>query len=210
MPSERLRILGGVWKNRLLTLPKEAKFRPTTELARERLFNWLDNVYARPGEVASDDDIVSADQNRLAWDQVRVLDLFAGSGMLSLEALSRGAKEACLVDLDRLVVANLRKLISHLALEDRMQAILAKMPSRWARLPAHPFELILVDPPFRFGLVAPVLARLIGSSQLTRRTMVYVECELSLQIDLGDNWQAVQTSEQGGVKQLILTPNLLD
>ncbi|PXY28318.1 16S rRNA (guanine(966)-N(2))-methyltransferase RsmD [Prauserella muralis] len=129
--------------------------RPTSERVREALFNALDVA----GELAG----------------ARVLDLFAGSGALGLEALSRGAADAVFVESDRRAVEVLRGNVAALGLggtvrPGRAEAVLAGPPG-------EPFDLVLADPPYGLGedALAGVLAALAGGGWLAEGALVVLE-----------------------------------
>ncbi|MDN5782488.1 MAG: RsmD family RNA methyltransferase, partial [Luteimonas sp.] len=98
-----VRIIGGRWRGTRLPVPDLPGLRPTSDRTRETLFNWLQP--ALPG--------------------ARVLDLFAGSGALGLEALSRGAREALLVERDAKLAESLRQTVSRLHAEDEAKIAVA-------------------------------------------------------------------------------------
>jgi 16S rRNA (guanine966-N2)-methyltransferase len=147
-----LRIIGGSWRGRRLRFPAAALIRPTPNRVRETLFNWLG---AR---------IVGA----------RCLDLFAGSGALGLEALSRGAAHVTFVEREPEAVRALR-------------ATLAEWGAQGAQLergdalsflagPAQPFDIAFLDPPFASGLLEEAAALLEGNGWLRDAALIYVEC----------------------------------
>jgi 16S rRNA (guanine966-N2)-methyltransferase len=121
----QVRIIGGLWRRRLLRFPPSADLRPTPDRVRETLFNWL-------GQDLSG---------------LTTLDLFAGSGALSFEALSRGAALAVVVDAGALAVASLRDnadVLGATGLETHRADALA-----FLRRETRGFDLIFLDPPFR-------------------------------------------------------------
>jgi 16S rRNA (guanine966-N2)-methyltransferase len=151
--SGQLRIIGGRWRSRRLELP-QGEVRPSPDRVRETLFNWLQPVIAG----------------------ARCLDLFAGSGVLGLEALSRGAAEALFVDTDPRVVARLREHIALLGAEGA-SAVQADVPAFLENVPDHPFDVVFLDPPYRQGLVGPCCERLHAGSWLAPGARVYIEME---------------------------------
>ena len=130
-----MRIVAGRWGGRHLAAPRGHVTRPTSDRVREATFS---SLASRFGGV---------------WDDTRVLDLFAGSGALGLEALSRGASSATFVERDRAALAALRDNIASLQAE---QARIVAMESRMAvrrPLPGAPFTLLFLDPPYRIDAV---------------------------------------------------------
>ncbi|WP_422185391.1 16S rRNA (guanine(966)-N(2))-methyltransferase RsmD [Aquabacterium commune] len=141
--AQEVRIIGGQWKRTPLPVPVAAGLRPTSSRVRETLFNWL-------GQDLSD------------W---RVLDAFAGSGALGLEAASRGAS-AVLLERDAALVASLRTLVQRLK-ASQVQVVQADALAWMARsggvnltaaATAQPFDLVFLDPPFDEALFQPALA----------------------------------------------------
>jgi 16S rRNA (guanine966-N2)-methyltransferase len=140
-----LRIIGGTMRSRKWTFPDLPGLRPTPDRVRETLFNWLAPHIAG----------------------ARVLDLFAGSGALGFEALSRGAASAVLVESDRAAAASLRETITRFGLPAaRVESSDAQAFVR--SQPPAAFDLLLLDPPFAAGLLEPVLA-LIGQREILAR-----------------------------------------
>ncbi|WP_018871752.1 16S rRNA (guanine(966)-N(2))-methyltransferase RsmD [Thioalkalivibrio sp. ALJ16] len=180
----RIRIIGGAWRRRWLPVPAVGGLRPTADALRETLFNWL--------------------QPRLPG--ARVLDLFAGTGALGLEAASRGADTVLLVERDARAAAQLEANCDTLGAgqvrvrRDDALRVLADPPPE-----GRPYDLVLVDPPFHKGLVAPVLAALRASGWLHPDSCVYVEIEA--EADLGflaaDGWR-VERERQGGQARALL------
>jgi len=147
----QVRIIGGRWRNTRLQVPQAEGLRPTSDRVRETLFNWL--MPRLPG--------------------ARVLDLFAGSGALGLEAVSRGAASAQLVERDPALVAALRGVVERLGAGDQVQ-VAAGDALRWLET-AAPMraDIVFMDPPFAAGLWAQVYERL--PRHLAEDAWLYVE-----------------------------------
>ncbi len=134
-----VRIIGGRWRGTRLPVPDRPGLRPTSDRVRETLFNWLQPVL--PG--------------------ARVLDLFAGSGALGLEALSRGAASAQLVEADAGLAMGLKAAGWPPGCRWAGSTCMPAMPWRGcAAAPAAAFDIAFVDPPFDAGLWDAVLALL--------------------------------------------------
>lgn len=161
----RLRIIGGDYRRRLLPVLDSPGLRPTPDRVRETLFNWL--TAALPG--------------------ARVLDLFAGTGALGLEALSRGAREATFVERDARVAAQLRENLATLGADTQARVVGADAASFLAG-PAAPCSLVFLDPPFRMGLAAPCCAAL-EAGWLDENAWIYLETEAELAPEVPANWQ---------------------
>lgn len=145
----RLRIIGGQWRSRVLRFPDSEGLRPTPDRVRETLFNWLGQ--------------------RL--DGMSCLDLFAGSGALGFEARSRGASRVVMVERDRGVVAQLRR--SAQALGESGIEIVQADALGWLARDRSRFDVIFLDPPYASGLLEPALAALEG--HVNPGALVYVE-----------------------------------
>ncbi len=145
-----VRIIGGDWRGTRLPVADREGLRPTADRVRETLFNWLQPML--PG--------------------ARVLDLFAGTGALGLEAVSRGAREAVLVERDPQLAEGLRQLAARLPGGERVQVVCADALA-WLRTAPDPFDLAFVDPPFAGDLWDPALAAL--DSRMPEEAWLYVE-----------------------------------
>ncbi|MFQ6003862.1 MAG: 16S rRNA (guanine(966)-N(2))-methyltransferase RsmD [Woeseia sp.] len=148
----RLRIVAGKWRSRLLRIMDEPGLRPTSERTRETLFNWLSPVIGG----------------------ARCLDLFAGTGALGIEALSRGAARVVFVDNSAHVVAALRKNLSEL------HAVNVEVYRRDAlaylrEADPEPFDIVFLDPPFEKDLLSELCRSLVGNRWLDDNAVVYLE-----------------------------------
>jgi len=149
--THSLRIIGGEWRGRRIRFPGEDGIRPTPDRVRETLFNWLRD--AVPGS--------------------RCLDLFAGSGALGLEALSRGAKDVTFVERERGSAARLRETVALLA---PGRASVAQADAiAWLQGKPAAFDVAFVDPPFAAGVLAAALEALAARGWLAPEAFVYVE-----------------------------------
>lgn len=155
-PPQRVRIIGGQFRRRLLPVADTPGLRPTPDRVRETLFNWI--AHLRPD-----------------LSQLRGLDLFAGTGALGFELASRGARRVVMVERAPALLAQLRALRDTLganAVELRAGDALAQMRALARESPAG-FDLVFIDPPFDAGLHAPVLAAI--APLLAPDALVYVE-----------------------------------
>jgi len=147
----KVRIIGGQWRGTRLDVADSPGLRPTSDRVRETLFNWLAPML--PG--------------------TRVLDLFAGSGALGLEAVSRGAASAVLVERDPAVVAGLRSIAARLPGGNAVTVVQADALAWLPPVPDASFDLAFVDPPFAAGLWEGVVPRLLP--KLARDAWLYIE-----------------------------------
>jgi 16S rRNA (guanine966-N2)-methyltransferase len=136
-----MRIISGIWKNKRLIAPEGETVRPTSDRARQALFDMLWHAPWAGREVL---------------DGAVVLDAFAGTGALGLEALSRGAARATFIEKDRAALAALRTNIANCKAEAQVIAGDATKPPR----PIQPATLVFLDPPYGAALLAPALAAL--------------------------------------------------
>jgi 16S rRNA (guanine966-N2)-methyltransferase len=171
-----LRIIGGQWRGRRLRFPAEPEIRPTPDRVRETLFNWL-------GE-------------RVRGS--RCLDLFAGSGALGLEALSRGAAHVQFVERHPAAARGLAEL---LAAWGAQQAPVARDDAlRFLAGPARVFDIVFLDPPFDSGLVQPAAAELERGGWLAPQALVYLECGAAGPLPvLPATWQLAKSKRAGQV-----------
>jgi len=150
-----MRIVGGRLKGRVLTAPSSRAIRPTSERLRESIFDILEHRF--PGHI----------------EGARVVDLFAGSGALAIEALSRGARFALLIDNG--ARALIRANVDAFALGG-MTRIWRADATRLGSAPAGgPFALAFLDPPYGQGLAGPALASLIEGGWLEPDALLVVE-----------------------------------
>jgi 16S rRNA (guanine966-N2)-methyltransferase len=171
-----LRIIGGAWRGRRLRFPASADIRPTPDRVRETLFNWLG------GRVVG----------------ARCLDLFAGSGALGLEALSRGAARVQFVEHDARAARELGLLLvewgAHDAAVRRCDAL------RFLKEQARPFDIVFLDPPFRADLIAETARRLESGGWLAPHALVYVECAAREALPaIPVTWAALKSKQAGEV-----------
>jgi len=150
----KVRIIGGRWRGRRLEVPDLAGLRPSGDRGRETLFNWL--------------------QDRVPG--ARCLDLFAGTGALGLEAISRGAASATLVELDRTLCAALRTIARDWPGGDRLEIVQADA-RHWLKTASGPFDLVFLDPPFDAGLYGASLEALVHPGLLAPAARIYIESD---------------------------------
>ena len=174
--EQKVRIIGGRWRSRILRFPDLPSLRPTPDRVRETLFNWL-------GQDLSD---------------LATLDLFAGSGALSFEALSRGARLAVAVDRSRDAIAALRRNAGYLGATG-LEAH-AGDAEDFLRHGTRRFDVVFVDPPFGevwIDRLWPLLpAKLAGGG------VVYVEQPTA--VDPPDGWERLRHRHAGRVHYHLL------
>lgn len=175
-PTGQIRIIGGQWRGRKLPVPDSEGLRPTTDRVRETLFNWL-----APALV-----------------DARCLDCFAGSGALGLEALSRYAAKAVLIEFDRQVARQLEKNVA--LLNAANAEIINADALSWLDRPGTPFDIVFVDPPFRKGMLEQVIQRLENNGWLAASALIYIETEAERQdIIIPAGWRLHREKTAGQV-----------
>jgi 16S rRNA (guanine966-N2)-methyltransferase len=172
-----VRIIGGAWRGRRVHFPDMPALRPTPDRVRETLFNWL--------------------QHSLAG--TRCLDLFAGSGALGLEALSRGAAEVVFVEQFPAASRTLQEQLVRLGGE-RKGRVMEMGAARFLRTPAKPFDLVFLDPPFGKNALAEYVPMLDAGNWLNPGGLVYLENERSAGIPpLPAHWELLKSKSAGEV-----------
>ena len=167
----RVRIVGGQWRSRLLPVAKVPGLRPTPDRVRETLFNWL-----------------GQDLSGLSC-----LDLFAGTGILGFEAASRGAAQVTLVERNPVAHAALRDAIK--TLQASQVELIRGDAVEFARKRSHRFDLVFLDPPYHQGWlerIQPLLGDLVKPEG-----WLYVEAERPIET-LG-RWHTVRSGRAGQV-----------
>jgi 16S rRNA (guanine966-N2)-methyltransferase len=184
-----LRIVAGKHRGRSIAAPEGLATRPTSSRTRESLFNIL--AHANWGESGTSPLV-----------EARVLDAFAGSGALGLEALSRGAAHVTFLDNDgqaiRLIGENLRKLGETKAAKVVRGDATRPPPARAA------CDLVFLDPPYRSGLAEPALAALSEAGWIAPRTAVTVELAHNEDLVLPPSFEQIDERRYGAAKIVIL------
>ena len=185
MKTSQVRIIGGDWRGRKLEFPANAQqLRPTPGRIRETLFNWLSY------------DIQGA----------RCLDLYAGSGALGVEALSRGASEVVFVESDfkssRLLEENLHRLGS----DAKVYTMDAR---RFVRQIGGEWDIVFLDPPYRHGMLQQILRLLDEYNCMAENALIYIESERELDdLKLPPGWHYLKQKKAGQIKYYLASNNL--
>lgn len=177
-----IRIISGKWRGRKLPVLPQPGLRPTPDRVRETLFNWLRPVIA--GAVC--------------------LDLYAGTGALGFEALSRGAGRVVMIEKDRLLVQELRRQAQLLG-TDAAEVFHADAIS-WLAAAEQQFDLVFLDPPFGKNLAAASCELLLNRGHLHQLSLVYVESEPGIISGIIDDntYQIYRQSRAGQVAYTLL------
>jgi 16S rRNA (guanine966-N2)-methyltransferase len=172
-----VRIIGGGWRGRRVSFPDIPGLRPTPDRVRETLFNWLQHAVAG----------------------ARCLDLFAGSGALGLEALSRGAKEVVFVEQVVAASRTLQEQLMRLGGQAKGQ-VAAMGAARYLRSPAQAFDIVFLDPPFERGALAEYVPMLDKGEWLKPGALVYLENEKTHGVPaLPAHWELLKSKSAGEV-----------
>lgn len=185
---QSLRIIGGEWRGRKIPFATIIGLRPTQDRVRETLFNWLSGP------------VVGA----------RCLDLFAGTGALGLEALSRGAKHVTFVDLSNIATTSLKDNLKQLPLAgDQTTLVEQKSSFDWLKNyqateafaeQGGQYQVVFLDPPFALALVPDILKALLTGNCLAHGAMIYVEQAQPLaELDLPSPWKLHRSKKAGQV-----------
>jgi 16S rRNA (guanine966-N2)-methyltransferase len=177
-----IRIIGGKWRSRIIHFPDSEGLRPTANRSRETLFNWL-----------------------MPYIQgAKCIDLFAGSGALCFEALSRGAASAIMIDKSPKVIGQLRESAKLLQAEN-LQIFCAQIPKEPPPFPAQTFDIVFVDPPFHHNLIGPSCEWLEKYHCLNPGSLLYIEAESHLPaLPISDEWKILRSKVAGEVAYYLL------
>ena len=179
--SNQLRIIGGEWRGRKLRFPDAPNLRPTPDRVRETIFNWLAPML----------------------HGARCLDLFAGSGALGLEALSRGAAYATFVDSHKKATQALKGHLDLLNANDKAE-VLQIDSVKFLNNQASRYDLIFLDPPYQLDFMEKVVPLLEENGWLTENAMLYLEVEKRQSLpELPANWQQLKEKTAGEVNYFL-------
>lgn len=177
-----MRIIAGQWRGRKLVAPAGQRTRPTADRTRETLFSML---ASRLG----------------SFDGLRAADLYAGSGALGLEALSRGASHATFVENERAAIKAIEANIKALGATDRVEV----RPMSAARLPAaQPFDVVFADPPYVAGSGSAVAAAVAKAGWLAPGGWMAVETHRGEAVSPPDGWQIEAERDVGRARLTLL------
>jgi len=176
--SGKIRIIAGKWRGRKLDVFDSPGLRPTPDRVRETLFNWLQQ------------EVVAA----------RCLDLFAGTGALAFEALSRGATEVIMVESNPKIIESLRQQAETLGSENHTIQLADAIS--WLKQGIKGFDIIFIDPPFGQGYIEKCCAIIREDSLLNDNGLVYIESEKNISVPAG--WRTMKQSKAGQVQCMLL------
>ena len=172
-----MRIISGTARGRTIVAPAGDGTRPTQDKVRESLFNII------------------------RWDvmEARILDLFAGTGALSLESLSRGAQSAVLVDTDRAACEAIRKNIAACRMEDKARLIVRDYRQAMDQLAreGEVFDVVFLDPPYRMENTGEMCAALYDKGLLAKQFLLVVEHKRGLAPLVDERFEAFDQRDYG-------------
>ena len=175
--SGQIRIIAGDWRGRKLPVAELPGLRPTSDRVRETVFNWLAPYI--PG--------------------ARVLDCFSGTGALSLEALSRGAKEAVMLEMATPAVKMLKSNLTLLK-ADNGQVHGTNTLQFLSKPCTEPFDVIFLDPPFRQDMLEETCRLLQENGYVHNQSILYIEVEKELDpLPVPEQWQRLKNKQAGQV-----------
>lgn len=185
----QLRIISGQWRGMKIDFPLVQDLRPTPDNVRETVFNWL-APYIK---------------------DTRCLDLFAGSGALGFESLSRGAKEVIFVDKSVKAVNHIKKNISRFKTEHAEAYV--QDANSCIRKNIGKFDIVFIDPPYQWSVnnsdnLSRLFSQMESEEVLADEAIIYVECPKHLQsIKFPETWDAHRTKVSGQVQYQLLMRN---
>jgi 16S rRNA (guanine966-N2)-methyltransferase len=175
--NNQLRIIAGLWRGRKLSFPDVDGLRPTGDRIRETLFNWL------APEIQG----------------ARCLDLFAGSGALGIEALSRGAETSVLVERDTKAAAQLKANLEILKAEQGRVVNVDALGFLQKGNTDAPYHIVFIDPPFQLNLWQSVIDALEAGNWLADNATIYIESGRDDEYQPPINWQLHRDKHAGAV-----------
>ncbi len=193
--ANHVRIIAGYWRGKHINIADNTLVRPTGDRIRETLFNWLGSHI----------------------HQARCLDLFCGSGILGIEALSRGAAQVTFIDNDVNVIAQLKKTIADLPKAQRPQLFLNHQQIPLAVTTLSPiayvlqqdallatqhaaYDIIFLDPPFNSTLLEQCIPLLKEQGYEKPGTLIYIELQATQSLTLPEHWHILRQGKAGNVR----------
>ena len=174
----KVRIIGGAWRGTRIAVAAGADLRPTPDRVRETVFNWL----------------------RPQLPGARCADLFAGTGVLGIEALSHDAASCVFVEQAAEQAAGLETMLRRLSASAGV--VYQEDALHWLRRDPNPFDIVFIDPPFGRRLLEPVLSRL-SRGWLAPEGVVYVECERGVELP-EDRWDLLKAGHTKRVSYALM------
>ena len=181
MNTSSIRIIGGRHKSYRIVFNASPALRPTTDRAKETLFSWL----------------------QFELENKSCLDLFAGTGSLGLEALSRGALHVTFVEREKSLYKNIIKNISNLGYENQIQAVCSDS-FKWLKTNKQKFDLIFLDPPFDLIDYKMLIRAIFQNNVLNQDGKIFLESSKHASIGLSKTQNILKDKTVGDVRLIIL------
>ena len=181
MNTSSIRIIGGRHKSYRIVFKATPALRPTSDRAKETLFSWL----------------------QFELENKSCLDLFAGTGSLGLEALSRGAEHVTFVEKEKNLYKNILKNISHLGYENKIQAVCSDS-FKWLKTNKRGFDFIFLDPPFDKIDYKILIKTIYQSNVLNEGGKVLLETSKHTELELSNAQDILKDKTIGDVRLIIL------
>ena len=181
MNTSSIRIIGGRHKSYRIVFKASSALRPTSDRAKETLFSWL----------------------QFELENKSCLDLFAGTGSLGLEALSRGAKHVTFVEREKSLYKNIIKNISNLGYENETQAVCSDS-FKWLKTNKQKFDLIFLDPPFDQIDYKILIRAICQSNVLNEDGKMFLETNKHTALELSKSQEILKDKILGDVRLMIL------
>ena len=171
-----LRIIGGRWRGRKLTVSDSESLRPTPNRVRETLFNWL----------------------QFSLSGANCLDLFSGTGALGLEAASRGVKKITLVEFNTRTAKQLSKNCQQLGADNYQ--LVNEDAVTFLSGDQDQYDIVFIDPPYKLELWSEIAEQLVSQDSLSLNALIYLEYPITLiKPLLPSKWQLIKEKKAGGV-----------
>lgn len=185
-----MRIISGEFGGRVLkTVKSAAGYRPATSKVRQSIFSMLE-------------------ARGLSWQGLRVVDMFAGSGSLGIEALSRGADEAWFIEKNKQAAGLIRENLDMLGVDrPRFKVLSRDLFSMLSRPPEKPFGLVFIDPPYGKDMLLPALEKALKNKWMARDGLVLAEVEVHLPLPAGIMNLELLTDRTFGQTRILLWRN---
>lgn len=159
-----MRVVGGEFRGRKLKTGEGPGYRPATHKVREAVFSMLQ-------------------ARGVVWEGMHVADMFAGSGSLGIECLSRGAEFACFVEKGKKAAAIIRSNLKDLGVPPSQSAVLTRdLFSVLAKEPRQPYDMVFIDPPYGKGLLVPALEKALENNWIAHDGIILAEVESGAEI----------------------------
>ena len=181
MNTSSIRIIGGRNKSYRIVFKASPTLRPTTDRAKETLFSWL----------------------QFELENKSCLDLFAGTGSLGFEALSRGAQHVTFVEKEKNLYKNIIKNISNLGYENQIQAVCSDS-FKWLKTNKQKFDLIFLDPPFDLIDYKMLIRAIFQNNVLNQDGKIFLESSKHTSLELSKTQNILKDKTVGDVRLIIL------